>query len=78
MNTPRKLPPRPNVSAVILAGLLGDGDYMMPKEHLPIMDCDHCLYMQLQGEDELAEGCHCYMFRVKPAGDRCGQMKKEA
>lgn len=38
---------------------------------LPLMDCDHCQYKQW------ADGGHCYMFRDKPDGDRCGQFKRK-
>lgn len=50
----------------------GVGNYMMPQELLPMMDCDKCMYRLAGWRD----GGHCYMFRTKPAGDRCGQMKK--
>ena len=39
-----------------------------------MMDCERCQYMRLKGEEEAAAGLHCYMFRDKPDGDRCGQM----
>ena len=38
---------------------------------LPLMDCDHCQYKQWH------DGGHCYMFRNKPDGDRCGQFKQK-
>jgi len=41
---------------------------------LPIMNCERCLYMRLRGDEEKAEGLHCYMFREQPTGDRCAKM----
>jgi len=42
---------------------------------VPIMDCERCKFMRMRGEAEEEAGLHCYMFRDKPDGDRCGQMK---
>ena len=67
-------PSRPPVAASILVRMLGT-DYMMPAVMLPMMDCDRCEYMRIRGDAEEAAGLHCYMFRDKPDGDRCGQMK---
>lgn len=39
---------------------------------LPLMDCQNCFHRQEHWRD----GGHCYMFREKPEGDRCGQFKK--
>lgn len=64
-------PRRPDVAPSILVGLLGFGNYMMPPHLLPIMDCDNCQWRDKQWRD----GGHCYMFREKPSGTRCGQMR---
>lgn len=70
----RKKPEIPQVAPSILVGILGvGGSHMMPQEMLPMMDCDHCLFRQESWRD----GGHCYMFREKPEGDRCGQFKNE-
>lgn len=67
-------PPRRDIHPSILVGLIGSGNYMMPNVMPPMMDCERCQYMRLKGEEEAAAGLHCYMFRDKPDGDRCGQM----
>lgn len=45
--------------------------YMMPQEALPSRDCANCLFSR---EDWKGDG-FCYMFRIEPEGDRCGQFK---
>lgn len=66
------------ISPAILASIPGNFPYMMPRELLPIMDCPNCQWMKFMAPDEKAAGLHCYMFREKPEGDRCGQMKRIA
>ena len=62
---------RETIIPEILAMIPGNGSHMMPSSLLPIMDCDNCLYIRYDWRD----GGHCYMFRDKPDGDRCGQFK---
>lgn len=50
----------------LLLGMCG-----LPIELLPIMDCENCQHRNAAWRD----GGHCYMFREKPEGDRCGQFK---
>jgi hypothetical protein len=38
---------------------------------LPIMNCHGCLYRK----EEWRDNNHCYMFKDKPEGNRCGQFK---
>jgi hypothetical protein len=45
--------------------------YMMPQEALPSRDCANCLFHQEGWRD----GGFCYMFRIEPSGDKCGQFK---
>ena len=45
--------------------------YMMPPEMLPPKDCANCLFSR---EDWRGDG-FCYMFRIEPTGDKCGQFK---
>lgn len=61
---------RPSVHFSILSNTVGNSNYMMPKEFLPLMNCKDCQY-----QDNKEDGCHCYMFKDKPEGDRCGQFK---
>lgn len=46
--------------------------YMMPLEMLPAKDCANCLFHR---EDWRGDG-FCYMFRIEPTGDKCGQFKR--
>ena len=50
----------------------GFGNYMMPTALMPDMDCANCQWHAADWRD----GGHCYMFREKPEGDKCGQMKR--
>lgn len=45
--------------------------YMMPPEMLPLKDCANCLFSR---DDWRGEG-FCYMFRIEPTGDKCGQFE---
>ena len=47
--------------------------YPYPEDLLPDMDCESCVFRK----PELREKAHCYMFREQPAGDKCGQYKKD-
>jgi hypothetical protein len=47
---------------------------MMPEALLPLKDCQDCLFHR---EDWRGDG-FCYMFRIEPTGDRCGQMRPVA
>lgn len=58
----------PHVAAM-LSHMIGDSWYLTPLPMLPVADCPNCQYMQMEHE-----GGHCYMFRAKPEGDKCGQM----
>lgn len=60
---------RDRIGPSILVGLTPGFPYMMPPEFLPLMDCQNCVHIK---NPELG---HCYMFRVKPDGDHCGQFK---
>ena len=44
--------------------------YEMPDCSLPLKDCGNCQWHQEGWRD----GGFCYMFRVEPDGDKCGQM----
>lgn len=46
--------------------------YMMPDSMLPPKDCANCLFSR---EDWRGDG-FCYMFRIEPTGDKCGQFKR--
>jgi hypothetical protein len=46
--------------------------YMMPSEFLPVKDCKKCQWHQEGWRD----GGFCYMFRVEPEGEKCGQMNR--
>lgn len=59
--------------AAMLSQCIGDTRYLMPLPLLPDADCSNCEYMHLH---EPSEGGHCYMFRDKPEGGKCGQMKR--
>jgi len=50
----------------------GFGNYMMPTALMPDMDCANCQWHAADWRD----GGHCYMFREKPDGDKCGQMRR--
>jgi hypothetical protein len=43
------------------------------EELLPKADCTNCKH---GGDTWKEEDCHCYMFKEKPEGNRCGQFKK--
>lgn len=45
--------------------------YMFPQEALPARDCANCLFHQ---EDWRGDG-FCYMFKIEPTGNKCGQMR---
>lgn len=55
----------------ILVKCIGIVPYMMPDVLLPPMNCEQCQHRREKWRD----GGHCYMFREKPPGDRCGQFK---
>lgn len=58
----------PDVFQQTLPGL----PYVMPEGFLPTKDCANCLF---SGEDWRGDG-FCYMFRIEPTGDKCGQFKR--
>jgi hypothetical protein len=45
--------------------------YMMPQGMLPARDCANCLFQR----DDWRDGGWCYMFKIEPTGDKCGQFK---
>lgn len=51
--------------------LIAMGLARTPERDLPLADCKNCEYGALN-----ASGGHCYMFKEKPEGDRCGQMRR--
>ncbi len=63
---------RQSINPGLLVQVHAGFGYMMPENLLPIMDCANCQWHTAEWQD----GGHCYMFREKPAGDRCGQMVK--
>jgi hypothetical protein len=58
--------------AAMLSQMVGDSRYLTPLTLLSDADCPNCEYSKLE-----SDGCHCYMFRSKPEGNKCGQFKKE-
>lgn len=58
----------PDIFAQTLPGI----PYMMPVAMLPMRDCQNCQYHQESWRDG---GGFCYMFRIEPTGDKCGQFK---
>lgn len=52
--------------------LIAMGFASTPQSALPVADCKNCVYGSLN-----ASGGHCYMFKEKPEGDRCGQMRRD-
>jgi hypothetical protein len=64
--------PRDMMSPLNLVQCLASyGNYMMHHDCLPVMDCPNCFHSLTP------DGGHCYMFRNKPEGDRCGQFKSK-
>lgn len=51
--------------------LRGFPDFVLPESLLPPKDCANCLFSR---EDWRGDG-FCYMFRIEPTGDKCGQFK---
>lgn len=58
---------QPDVFIQTLPGI----PYMIPQAMLPTRDCANCLFHR----EDWRDGGFCYMFKVEPTGDKCGQFK---